>query len=456
MSSAPAAAAPANPNPASQAVLDAHAAAAASAAAPFVRVPRDQLPRVENDLLLRAGRGERTPRAPAWIMRQAGRYLPEYMEMRVMADFFKVCRTPELACRVTLQPLERFATLDALIIFSDILVIPQAMGMEVQMVKGRGPVFPAPLREPSQLAQLDLTPDVGASLGYVFDAINLVRQRSAGRVPVIGFCGAPWTLMAYMVEGGGTKTFHNSVPWLYNHPQESHTLLGAIADLCVTYLLGQVRAGANMLQVFDSWGGQLGPALFAEFSLPYLCRIATGVKDGLAADPTLPSPNDVPMTVFAKGAHWALADLARSDYDVLQLDWTMDPRAARRVVQQVYDEETAAAAAAAAAAAEPAGSVQQGGGGGGGGDEGQSKRARRWRRQAPKSLQGNLNPACMYADEPVLRGNVRAMVEAFCEDGKVEGYIANLGWGMQPYMSPESAGNFIDEAQKASLAVAGR
>lgn len=395
----------------------------------FTRVPRAELPALRNDLLLRAARGEVTERAPVWIMRQAGRYLPEYMALRVMADFFKVCRTPELACRVTLQPLERYTTLDALIIFSDILVIPQAMGMTVEMVKGKGPVFPAPLAlTPGDLSALNLTPDVDAELGYVFDAINLVRQRSEGKVPVIGFCGAPWTLMAYMVEGGGTKTFHKSKPWLYNHPVASHTLLAAIADLCVTYLIGQVRAGAHLLQVFDSWGGQLGPALFAEFSLPYLCRIATGVKNALAADPNLPAPGDVPLTIFAKGAYWALEDLARSNFDVLGLDWTMDPTATRRMVQRVAKEQ--------AAAQEEAGE---------GGDVHFRTRS--------KSLQGNMDPAAMYATEEVLRKNVQTMVSQFCPDGQVEGYIANLGWGMQPFMTPESAGIFIDEAQSASAKI---
>lgn len=390
----------------------------------FTRLPRHALPELQNDLLLRAARGERTERAPVWIMRQAGRYLPEYMELRVMADFFKVCRTPELACKVTIQPLERFKSLDALIIFSDILVIPQAMGMQVEMVKGKGPVFPSPLARPSDLAKLELAPDVDSCLGYVFDAINLVRQRSEGKVPVIGFCGAPWTLMAYMVEGGGTKTFHKSKPWLYNHPDASHTLLSAIADLCVIYLVGQVRAGAHLLQVFDSWGGQLGPALFAEFSLPYLRRIATGVKKALLEDPSLPAPHEVPITVFAKGAYWALEDLARSDFDVLGLDWTMDPTTTRRLVQKIANEE-------------------------GSNTNGKSDEHAPFR-TLPKSLQGNLDPAAMYATENVLRNNVKTMISQFCPDGKVEGYIANLGWGMQPYMSPDSARVFIEEAQSAS------
>eukprot|EP00946_MAST-07B_sp_MAST-7B-sp1_P002790 g2790.t1 len=399
--------------------------------ASFTRLPRAELPALKNDLLLRAAKGEATERAPVWIMRQAGRYLPEYMALRVMADFFKVCRTPELAAKVTMQPLERFDTLDALIIFSDILVIPQAMGMQVEMVKGKGPVFPAPLSEtPGDLSALDLAPDVDGALGYVFDAINLVRQQSLGKVPVIGFCGAPWTLMAYMVEGGGTKTFHKSKPWLYNHPEASHKLLGAIADLCVTYLIGQVRAGAHMLQVFDSWGGQLGPALFAEFSLPYLRQIATGVKAALAADSSLPAPNDVPMTIFAKGAYWALEDLARSDFDVLGLDWTMDPTATRRLVQAVAEEQATEGGEASEDAAK--------------------KSQQRPYRTRPKSLQGNLDPAAMYATEEVLRENVRTMVSQFCPDGRVEGYIANLGWGMQPFMTPESAGIFINEAQVAS------
>jgi uroporphyrinogen decarboxylase len=400
-------------------------------------VPRKDLPALKSDLILRAARGERTERAPVWIMRQAGRYLPEYMELRVMADFFSVCRNPELACRVTLQPLERFTTLDALIIFCDILVIPQAMGMECLMVKGKGPVFPEPLRLTSDLEKLNLTPDVNKHLGYVFDVVNLVRQKSEGRVPVIGFCGAPWTLMAYMVEGGGTKTFHNSKPWLYNHPIESHCLLSAIAELCIVYLVGQVRAGAHMLQVFDSWGGQLGPALFNEFSLPYLVRIATGVKEALASDPELPNPLEVPMTVFAKGAHWAMADLARSEYDVIQLDWTIQPEEARAIVARVHAEETAAHVAAPTSAITSS-------------EEPSTKKVRTRRRQVPKSLQGNLDPAAMYASEPVLRQNVQQMVSAFCPDDHVTGYIGNLGWGMQPFMKPEAAKIFIEEVQSCS------
>lgn len=391
---------------------------------PFVRLPLESLPATKNDLLLRAARGERTERAPVWMMRQAGRYLPEYMELRVMNDFFRVCRTPELACRVTLQPLERFKTLDALIIFSDILVIPQAMGMEVQMVKGKGPVFPSPIRNPSDMDSLVLAPDVDKQLGYVYDAINLVRQRCEGAVPVIGFCGAPWTLMAYMVEGGGTRTFHNSIPWLYNNPDDSHRLLSALADICIVYLVGQVRAGAQLLQVFDSWGGQLGPRLFREFSLPYLRKIAAGVKEQLAASDGLP---DVPMTVFAKGTHWAVEELADSDFDVISLDWTMDPVQCRNILNENHRRST----------------------------EPDAKRVRRRKRVAPISLQGNMDPAALYANEQVLRGEVRRMVEQFCDrEQGVRGYIANLGWGMQPYMNPDSAGIFIDEVQGHSRQLA--
>jgi uroporphyrinogen decarboxylase len=397
--------------------------------ASFTRLPSSQLPKVQNDILLRAGRGESTERAPVWIMRQAGRYLPEYMELRVMSDFFKVCRTPELACRVTLQPLERFTTLDALIIFSDILVIPQAMGMEVQMVKGKGPVFPDPLRLVTDINKLNLAPEVNDSLGYVYDAINLVRQESQGKVPVIGFCGAPWTLMAYMVEGGGTKTFHNSKPFLYNHPKESHILLSSIAELCINHLIGQVRAGAHMLQVFDSWGGQLGPKLFNEFALPYLLRIATGVKEALHLDNELPDPLDVPITIFAKGAHWSIEELAKSDYDVIQLDWTMNITSVKETIARVHSDISTSTT----------------------NNDGTTTTTQpTWKRTAPKSLQGNLDPAAMYAEEAVLRSKVQEMVSEFCPNGKVQGYIANLGWGMQPFMKPEAARVFIEECQSAS------
>ncbi|MEX1055767.1 MAG: uroporphyrinogen decarboxylase family protein, partial [Rhodothermales bacterium] len=207
-------------------------------------------PPLKNDLILRAARREPTERTPVWMMRQAGRYLPEYRALRAEEAFFEVCRTPELAAEVTIQPIRRF-DVDAAIIFSDILVVPQAMGLEVKLVKGEGPHFPAPIDSPADLRRL-AEPDVARDLRYVFDAISLTRRRLDGSVPLIGFCGAPWTLMTYMVEGGGSKTFSKARSWLYRYPAAAHGLLERLTDILIRYLLAQAEAGAQVLQVFDT------------------------------------------------------------------------------------------------------------------------------------------------------------------------------------------------------------
>jgi uroporphyrinogen decarboxylase len=344
-------------------------------------------PELKSDRFLRAARREPVDRTPVWMMRQAGRYLPEYRALRSEDEFFTVCRTPELACEVTLQPIRRFP-LDASIIFSDILVVPQALGMEVQMVKGKGPHFPEPLSGPDDLSRL-VRPDVTRELGYVFDALTLVRHELQGRVPLIGFCGAPWTLMAYMIEGGGSKTFGRSKRWLFDYEQESHALLQLLTDVCVEYLVQQIDAGAQALQVFDSWAGLLDPATFGTFSLPYLRQIARRVAE---------QRSGVPLIVFAKDAHYGLESLSDSAYDVIGLDWTMDPRAARS------------------------------------------------RTGGAKALQGNLDPCVLYARPEVIRRHVRAMLQAF---GPV-GHIANLGHGMHPDHDPEHAGVFIDAVHEIS------
>ncbi|KMU90985.1 uroporphyrinogen decarboxylase [Coccidioides immitis H538.4] len=223
----------------------------------------NQFEPLKNDLLLKAARGERVQRPPIWIMRQAGRYLPEYHEAKGTRDFFECCRDPEVASTLTLQPIERYEGLiDAAIIFSDILVIPQAMGMTVEMVEKKGPHFPEPLKSPDDGQYervMTKKVDVKAELDYVYKAITLTRQKLRGRVPLIGFCGAPWTLLCYMVEGGGSKMFIQSKTW---------------------YLALQVAAGAQLVQVFDSWAGELSPASFSEFALPYLRYIAPTCLDG--------------------------------------------------------------------------------------------------------------------------------------------------------------------------------
>jgi uroporphyrinogen decarboxylase len=344
-------------------------------------------PPLKNDLLLRAARREPVERVPVWMMRQAGRYLPEFQEVRAEHDFFTVCRTPELACEVTLQPLRRFP-LDAAIIFSDILVVPQALGLEVQMVKGKGPHFPDPLGSPDDLSRLT-TPDVQRELEYVYEAISLTRRVLGGRAPLIGFAGAPWTLMAYMIEGGGSKQFAKCKAWLYRHPDASHELLKATTEVIVEHLCAQAEAGAQALQVFDSWAGELSPYQFAEFALPYLTDIAERVRE---------RHPDVPLIVFARGAHYALDALAATPYDVIGLDWTILPQAARAIV----------------------------------GDR--------------AALQGNLDPGALYGPPATIRAHVERMIQGF----GTEGYIANLGHGMQPDHDPEHAGAFVEAVQEIS------
>jgi uroporphyrinogen decarboxylase len=344
-------------------------------------------PPLENDLLLRTARGETTDRTPVWMMRQAGRYLPEYRAVREEHAFFDVVGTPELAADVTIQPVDRFP-LDAAILFSDIMVVPEAMGLTVEMVSGQGPTFPEPLATPDDLERL-VTPDVDAALGHVFEALTVTRHRLEGRVPLIGFAGAPWTLMAYMVEGGGSKSYRRARSWLYEHPEASNTLLQRITDVVVEYLIRQVEAGAQMLQVFDSWAGLHGPETFRRFVLPFLAEIAERVTD---AHP------DVPIVVFAKGLHYGLDALADTDYDVISLDWTMDPEQARAVV----------------------------------GDR--------------AVLQGNLDPCALYAPPDALRREVQHMLASF---GPHQ-HIANLGHGMLPDHDPEHARVFVEAVHEHS------
>jgi uroporphyrinogen decarboxylase len=321
------------------------------------------------------------------MMRQAGRYLPEYRAVREEHAFFDVVETPELAAEVTIQPVDRFP-LDAAILFSDIMVVPEALGLTVKMVSGQGPTFPDPLTTPDEMERL-VEPDVDDALGHVFDALTVTRNQLEGRVPLIGFAGAPWTLMAYMVEGGGSKSYRHARAWLYEHPEASKALLQRITDVVVEYLVKQVDAGAQMLQVFDSWAGLHGPETFRTFCLPYLEEIATRFKQ---------EHPDVPLVVFAKGVHYGLDALADTDYDVISLDWTMDPKSARRTV----------------------------------GDR--------------AVLQGNLDPCALYAAPDALRREVQHMLAGF---GPHQ-HIANLGHGMLPDHDPEHAGVFVDAVHEHS------
>ncbi|XP_012289920.1 uroporphyrinogen decarboxylase isoform X1 [Aotus nancymaae] len=350
-------------------------------------------PELKNDTFLRAAWGEETDYTPVWCMRQAGRYLPEFRETRAAQDFFSTCRSPEACCELTLQPLRRFP-LDAAIIFSDILVVPQALGMEVTMVPGKGPSFPEPLREERDLERLRDPAVVASELGYVFQAITLTRRRLAGRVPLIGFAGAPWTLMAYMVEGGGSSTMAQAKRWLYQRPQASHQLLRILTDALIPYLVGQVVAGAQALQLFESHAGHLGPHLFNIFALPYIRDVAKRVKARLLEAGLAP----VPMIIFAKDGHFALEELAQAGYEVVGLDWTVAPKKARERVGKTV------------------------------------------------TLQGNLDPCALYASEEEIGQLVKQMLDDFGP----QRYIANLGHGLYPDMDPEHVGAFVDAVHRHS------
>ncbi|OAX35257.1 uroporphyrinogen decarboxylase [Rhizopogon vinicolor AM-OR11-026] len=359
-------------------------------------------PPLKNDLLLRAACGEQTERAPVWVMRQAGRYLPEFRKTRESHEFFEICRTPDLATEITMQPIRRYAgLLDAAIIFCDILVVPQAMGMNVIM--NPGPHFTDPLNTPEDVEKLPREVDVDKELGYVFEALTLTRKTLAGQVPLIGFTGAPWTLMMYMIEGGGSQTRQKSKTWLFKYPEASKQLLERITDVCVRYLIGQVNAGAQLLQVFDSNAGDLSPHDFATFALPYLKRISDEVREGLKAR-QLPV---VPLTLFAKGAPAFLS--AKAGYDTVGLDWTLDPRDVVKFTDDIADGRTMA-------------------------------------------LQGNLDPVVLYGGREAIEREVKRMCNAFhvARGGACKGWIANLGHGITPGVDPEDMRFFLECVHKYS------
>lgn len=356
---------------------------------------------LRNDLLLRTARGEKVERPPCWVMRQAGRYLPEYHQEKGKHDFFECCRSPEIASNLTLQPIDRFdGLIDAAIIFSDILVIPQAMGMEVVMVDGKGPHFPEPLDTPDdkQFKEvLEREVDVQESLKYVYDAITLTRKKLKGRVPLYGFCGAPFTLLCYMVEGGGTKVFKQTKTWIFKFGNDAKKLLQKIAELCVEYLALQVVAGAQIVQIFDSWAGELSPSSFREFGLPYLTHICNHLPKRLEEL----GQDVVPMVVFAKGAWYAVEDLCKTNYDVVGLDWLHEPKQAYAITQK-----------------------------------------------HGKVLQGNADPGVLYGGHEAITKVVTEMVEGF--GGGKQGWIANLGHGITPWVNPDDLKFYFEEIHRIS------
>lgn len=337
---------------------------------------------LKNDLILRAARGENTERTPVWMMRQAGRILPEYRAVRnSLSGFIELVKTPQYAAEVTVQPVDILGV-DAAIIFSDILVIPEAMGCPYEMVEKRGPSFPQPLRTERDIDQLRIA-DGETDLGYVLEAIKLTNKELAGRVPLIGFAGAPWTLLCYMVEGAGSKTFSKARAFLYTEPALAHKALDKITQSTISYLKAQVRAGAHMLQIFDSWAGVLPPQQYKEFSLNYIRKICEAISE-------------VPVTVFAKGAFFALEEMGQLPCATLGLDWNMDVAESRAKVG------------------------------------------------ASKTLQGNLDPCALYGSFAEIRKATTEMLKAFGPNR----HIANLGHGVYPDTDPEKVKCFVETVKE--------
>ena len=270
---------------------------------------------IKNDLFLKALKGETVERPPVWMMRQAGRYLPDFMTLKDKYDFFTRCRTPELATEITVMPIHQVGT-DAAILFSDILVVPQAMNIEVEMRPGVGPWLPNPIRDRKTLDQV-VVPDVYEELGYVYEAIKMTKQELNNDVPLIGFAGSPWTIFCYCVQGQGSKNFDKAKEFCFTEPEMAHELLQKITDTTIAYLKGKVEAGVDAVQVFDSWGGMLSPVDYQEFSWPYIQKIIDALKD------------EIPVIAFGKGCWFALDTMAKSGATALGVDWTCSARNAR-------------------------------------------------------------------------------------------------------------------------------
>jgi uroporphyrinogen decarboxylase len=337
---------------------------------------------LKNSLLLKALNNEDTERPPVWMMRQAGRYLPDYIKLRNKYDFFTRVQTPELACEITLQPVDQVGV-DAAIIFSDILVIPQAMGLEVLMEEGKGPSLPTVIRTKEDIEAL-ITDGVEDSLDYVMKALALTKRALNGRVPLIGFAGAPWTLLCYMIEGKGSKTWDKAKQFVYTEPELAKMLLQKITDITISYLKAQVKAGVDTVQVFDSWAGTLSPEDFKQYAQPYLLQIADALKD------------DIPVILFPKGTWYALEDLSFSSAKGIGIDWTLSPEMARKL---------------------------------------SGRRV---------TLQGNFDPAKLLAPIPQIKKWVKEMIDGF----GTRQYIANLGHGITPNVQVDHARAFVDAVKE--------
>ena len=337
---------------------------------------------IKNDLFLRALKGEDVERPPVWMMRQAGRYLPEFMAIREKYDFFTRCRTPELASEITVQPIRRFG-MDAAILFSDILVIPQAMNIEVQMKPDFGPYLPNPVRDQIAVDNV-IVPDVNVELDYVMQAIKATKEKLNNDIPLIGFAGSPWTILCYVVQGQGSKTFDKAKEFCFTNPIAAHKLLQKITETTIAYLKAKVKAGVDAVQVFDSWGGMLSPIDYQEFSWQYINQIIEALK------------NDAPVIAFGKGCWFALQDMARSNASALGVDWTITPQNARYL---------------------SGGNI---------------------------TLQGNFDPARLLSPPAMIKKMVNKMINDFGKDK----YIVNLGHGILPNIPLDNAKAFIDAVKE--------
>ncbi|CAH0996280.1 Uroporphyrinogen decarboxylase [Emticicia aquatica] len=340
--------------------------------------------KLKNDLIIRAAKGERVERVPVWMMRQAGRILPEYRAVREKAgSFIKLATTPELAAEVTIQPVDILGT-DAAIIFSDILVVPEAMGLPYEMLEAKGPIFPKVIQTKKDIDVLRIA-NPEKELSYVLKAIDIVKKELDGKVPLIGFAGAPFTIFCYMVEGKGSKTFSVAKKMLYSDPELAHLLLQKITDTTIAYLKAQVKHGADLVQIFDSWAGILSPDQYRKFSLPYIAQICDAI-------------NEVPVTIFAKGAFFARKEMSNLKCEVIGLDWNMDISESRRMIPH-------------------------------------------------KTLQGNLDPCVLYGSFKEIEKQTKKMIKNFGG----QKYIANLGHGVYPDTDPEKVKCFIEAVKNYTI-----
>ena len=340
---------------------------------------------MKNTLFLKALKGETVTRPPVWMMRQAGRYLPEFIEIRKKYDFFTRCRTPELAAEITVQPIRRFG-MDAAILFSDILVVPQAMNIPFEMKEGLGPWLPNPIRSQKDV-DATIVPNIDETLGYVMDAIKLTKKMLNDEIPLIGFAGSPWTILCYCIQGQGSKTFDKAKEFCFTQPVAAHTLLQKITDTTIAYLKEKVRAGVDVVQIFDSWGGMLSPVDYQEFSWKYINQIIEALKD------------DAPVIAFAKGCWYALEEMSRSNVSALGVDWTVSPQMARKLTNNKI------------------------------------------------TLQGNLDPTRLLSPPKEIKKLVTQMINEFGKDK----YIVNLGHGILPNVPLDNAKAFIDAVKEYEI-----